>query len=191
MRPIWQRVRTLESPREDQDCPKEGARVPAVGCKMATQRQNNMVKIAPKWYEVKGFGGPLEKTKMVQQKTDGDFPMSQRLLLKGKARWSRYHQYGTEKEHWAPREDQDGPMQGTRGLGVGTKMATQGTHKMAKVRPRWQIVKMLESSAEDQDGPTEETRAPSVGCNIVTQRKSKMVQIAPRCHRVRTWGSHG
>ena len=68
-----------------------------------------VVKIAPRWHIVNHWGIP-EKAKVAQQKTEEDFQMAPRLLLKGKARWSRWCQDGIEEEHWGPHiGDQDGP----------------------------------------------------------------------------------
>ena len=44
--------------REDEDGPTEKARVPALGFNMDTQRQQNMVKMAPTWQLVETLRAP-------------------------------------------------------------------------------------------------------------------------------------
>ena len=55
----------MGSPREDEDGPTEETRVPAVGCNMATQRQRNVVNIAPT-FQLVGTVEALEKAKMAK-----------------------------------------------------------------------------------------------------------------------------
>ena len=85
----------MGSPRGDEDGPTEETRVPAVGCNMATQRQRNVVNIAPT-FQLVGTLGALEKAKMAKLNAEEDFQMSARWRLKDKARCSRWQQGGIE-----------------------------------------------------------------------------------------------
>ena len=80
--------------------------------------------------------GSPEKTKMATQRES--------RIAKMRPKWHRVQAWVTS------REDQDGTIEETRGLGVGTNIDTQRKSKIAKMAPNLHGVRSLGTPREDQ-----------------------------------------